>query len=357
VRCRAACALALLLAPALSHAHQNSISYLDLRVRGAEVMVEVRIAAVDLNEAIGAPSGITLTEAQGLAGATRAVSYVSSRLTLQGDGLACSPSPGRAAVAHRREGWELVVSVPYRCARFVDTLTGRYALFFDVDPRHSGLATVHAHGRDHAMVFTTDARGFRVASGRSLAQQLRAYLLLGVEHILHGYDHVAFVVGLLLSAGAHPVRRALREVAAVVTSFTVAHSITLALSVLGWVTMPASVVEPIIALSIGFVAAQNLLVQVPRHRWALTFGFGLVHGFGFAGALAEQGLPARAFAASLISFNLGVEAGQLVVVGVTLPLIVLLTTQSPVVGRWLRRSGSVLLLLLSLFWLVERLRG
>jgi hypothetical protein len=98
-------------------------------------------------------------------------------------------------------------------------------------------------------------------------------------------------------------------------------------------------------------------VQVPRHRWALTFGFGLVHGFGFAGALAEQGLPARAFAASLISFNLGVEAGQLVVVGVTLPLIVLLTTQSPVVGRWLRRSGSVLLLLLSLFWLVERLRG
>jgi hypothetical protein len=147
--------------------------------------------------------------------------------------------------------------VPYRCPRLIDALTCHYALFFDVDPRHTGLASVHAHGRDHAMVFTTTERSLRVTSGRTLAQQLRAYLLLGVEHILHGYDHVAFVVGLLLAAGALPARRALREVATVVTSFTLAHSFTLALSVLNWVAMPPSVVEPIIALSIGFVAIEN----------------------------------------------------------------------------------------------------
>ena len=145
----------------------------------------------------------------------------------------------------------------------------------------------------------------------------RRFFLLGVGHILTGYDHLAFLLALLLAGGR------LRSVAKIVTSFTAAHSVTLALATLNVVNLPPSIAEPMIAASIVYVGLENVLRPGARRRWLLTFAFGLIHGFGFATALRELGLgaPGTGAAVPLLSFNLGVECGQLSVVAVVLPLV------------------------------------
>jgi hypothetical protein len=225
-----------------------------------------------------------------------------------------------------------------------------------------------------------------------------------VEHIFQGYDHIAFLFGLLLVVGARRPREGAREVLAIVTSFTVAHSLTLVGSALGWFALSPRVVEPANALSIAFVAVENLLPREPRGRWALTFGFGLVHGFGFAGVLQELGLPARGLVPSLLAFNVGVELGQLAVVLVALPVLAALSRDRwtpktllpaifllpvafavlsrsgvpplpaalvlflavPALGiasrRWgyvrgVRKGGSAVLFLLAALWFFERVSG
>ena len=164
------------------------------------------------------------------------------------------------------------------------------------------------------------------AAGRGMAAP--AYLRLGVEHLLFGFDHILFVVGLTFL-----VRRP-RQLVAVVTAFTAAHSVTLALSTLGAVTLPQRPVEAAIALSILYLAVElagggpggpgadrRPRASPARSPWTIAFGFGLLHGFGFAGALAEIGLPEDARATALLLFNVGVEIGQLAVVGVLLALL------------------------------------
>jgi hydrogenase/urease accessory protein HupE len=145
-----------------------------------------------------------------------------------------------------------------------------------------------------------------------------AFFRMGVEHILTGYDHLVFLLGLVL------LRARVRQLLAVVTAFTVAHSITLALATLGVLAPSPRIVEPAIALSIAYVGIENFFVKDGSKRWRITFPFGLVHGFGFAGALREIDLPRAEVPTALVSFNLGVEAGQLAVMALVLPLVFLL---------------------------------
>ena len=146
-----------------------------------------------------------------------------------------------------------------------------------------------------------------------------AFFALGLEHILTGYDHLVFLVGLVL------VRGKLRSYLAVVTAFTLAHSITLGLSVMDIVHPPGRFVEPAIALSIAYVGIENFIVKDAAKRWRITFPFGLLHGFGFAGALREIDLPRPRIPSALVAFNLGVEAGQLAVLVVAIPLVLWVT--------------------------------
>lgn len=153
---------------------------------------------------------------------------------------------------------------------------------------------------------------------------LAAFFRFGLEHILTGFDHLLFLAALLLRGGG------IGSLFAIVTAFTAAHSITLGLAVLRIASLSPALIEPVIALSIAYVAAENILArQPPRRRWIEGFGFGLVHGFGFAGALLDLDLPAGALVGSLLAFNLGVEAGQALVVAALLPLLL-----------WLRRRDS-----------------
>jgi hydrogenase/urease accessory protein HupE len=194
-------------------------------------------------------------------------------------------------------------------------------------------------------------------AGKAVAEEatgaphgMLAFFLIGVEHILLGFDHLLFLVALALRGGRF------LSLLAIVTAFTVAHSITLALAVLGVATFPSRLVEALIAASIAYVAIENIFLErSPSRRWAVSFLFGLVHGFGFAGALMEIGLPQEALISSLLSFNLGVEAGQAVVVALLLPALLALDRLSW--ERRLVRGMSAALLVVAVVLLVERTFG
>ncbi len=177
------------------------------------------------------------------------------------------------------------------------------------------------------------------------------FVKLGVEHIATGYDHLLFLFGLLV------VCRSFRSIVAIISCFTLAHSITLALATLDWVNLPARLVEPAIAASIVFVGVENVLRrgEEPRGRWALTFVFGLIHGFGFASVLRDLGVGrgGDGIAMPLVTFNLGVELGQIVIAAVVLPLVWWLRKNDKFVARGVP-ALSVVVALAGLYWLLER---
>ena len=193
---------------------------------------------------------------------------------------------------------------------------------------------------------------FEITSTARTASALQ-FLRLGVEHILTGYDHLLFLLGLLI------VCTRFRGVLTIVSCFTLAHSVTLALAGTGVLMLPSRVVEPLIAASIVFVGVENVVRArqgtAPRGRWALTFAFGLIHGFGFAGALRDLGLGAAGvpIAVPLLSFNLGVELGQVAVASVLLPLVWRLRA-IPAFARHGVTVVSAAISAAGLYWLIAR---
>lgn len=176
----------------------------------------------------------------------------------------------------------------------------------------------------------------------------KRFLPLGVEHILFGYDHLLFLFALLLTV------KSFGEIAKIVTSFTVAHSITLSLATLNIINVSPAIVEALIALSIVFVGLENLFKREQNGRWLLTYVFGLIHGFGFASALQEIGIGTGVgVAIPLLSFNLGVEIGQIAVVLVILPILWKLHKSSFYHNR-LVPIGSAVVALAGIYWLIER---
>lgn len=173
------------------------------------------------------------------------------------------------------------------------------------------------------------------------------FLWKGMGHIFSGLDHILFVLSLLL------VTRTWKDLAWVVTSFTIAHSITLVLGVLGHVTLSARIVEPVIALSIVYVAVENIVRKEPRARIAIIFGFGLIHGLGFSGSLRAMHLPTGELASALVGFNVGVELGQLAVVAPLFPLLLWLQARKELY-RAVLVGGSGLAAVIATVWLIER---
>jgi hypothetical protein len=215
-------------------------------------------------------------------------------------------------------------------------------------PGHQLLLTVRLNGTLHEEILdaiTTRAR----FSGTNATpwQTVWRFGRLGVEHIFTGYDHLAFLMGLLVAAGT------VGTLVKVVTSFTVAHSITLALATFGAVSLPSRLTESLIAVSIGYIAAENLLDfrVMPRHY--VTFFFGLIHGFGFSTVLREMELPRSDLALSLFSFNAGVEVGQIAIVLLAFPLIRELTAS----GWRLKTAVSAAIGCLAVYWFAQRALG
>jgi hypothetical protein len=203
-------------------------------------------------------------------------------------------------------------------------------------------------GGSRQFVFEPTAREARLTIGDSTTQGVRSFLMLGIHHIFTGYDHVLFLLGLLLAGGS------LFSLAKIITAFTIAHSVTLSLAVTNVIALPDRLVEAVIALSIAFVAAENLAPRpAVSRRWIVSFVFGLVHGFGFSSALRELGLTREGLVLSLLGFNVGVEIGQAVVIAFLLPGLILLRR-----SQWEARAvvaSSVTILAIGVILFVERL--
>ena len=246
-------------------------------------------------------------------------------------------------------------------------LTIDYTLFADLDPQHRGLlqpAGARAATRSAgARAAGADAE-LRAGTAASRWAQFVDYAREGVWHIWIGFDHILFLLSLLLPAvlvwrgsragrPADAFARPSWTCFKIVTAFTVAHSITLSLATLGVVALPSRWVESAIAASVVLAALNNVWPLVHGRRWMVAFAFGLIHGFGFASVLADLGLPRDALALALVGFNLGVEAGQLAIVAVFLPLAFALR-RTAFYRRVVMVGGSLLIAALAGTWLVER---
>ena len=229
-----------------------------------------------------------------------------------------------------------------------DSVALTFDFFGSLGERHTVLGTFVWNGQENPVIFTRFEPDYLFDTGYRVPalDQFREYLWLGVTHIFLGYDHVAFLLALFFV-------RQFRELVKIITAFSVAHTLTLALAALGVFALPSRLVESAIAASIIYVAAENLWrADEALHRWRVTFAFGLVHGFGFANVLRELGLPAEGLVRSLLAFNLGVELGQLAIAAVCWPLLRWIGRR-PWAGR-VRAVVSGTLLAFGAAWLFER---
>jgi hypothetical protein len=290
--------------------------------------------------------------------------YALARLAVSADGAPCPAAATEQLVDTHTDGAYTVLRFAAQCPHAPRELAVRYTLLFDVDPQHRGLLRLDHGGAARTALFGPDSADQRFA----LAQpgwlgQFGAFFRQGAHHIWIGIDHMLFLISLLLPAVL--VRRygrwlpvdafapAFWDTFRIVTSFTVAHSITLSVAALGLVSLPSRLVESAIAASVVLAALNNLYPTVLRARWVVAFGFGLVHGFGFASVLAELGLPRDALVTALVGFNVGVEAGQLAIVAAFLPVAFFLRT-TLFYRRIVLYGGSALIVLLAAAWLAER---
>ena len=222
---------------------------------------------------------------------------------------------------------------------------------FPYDPAHQTFLNVYEGSALTQAILDGAHDRFEYFAGtrQGAVAVIEKFLPAGIHHILIGPDHLLFLVGLLLLGGT------IRQLAVVVTAFTVAHSITLSLAALNLVSPPARIIEPAIALSIVYVGADNLLVREGRDvRAYIAFAFGFIHGFGFANVLREMDLPARALGWSLFAFNVGVEIGQLIVVVAVASAFAALRSRSEAAGRQLAFAGSIVVIAAGAFWFVQR---
>jgi hypothetical protein len=381
-------------------AHDRSISYSTWDIRGRQARVTVRLAELDLTRFPWAATADAPRD--------RAVGrYLTEKLHLRTAAQACAVTDGprrlQGAIGHAVMEWRLTCPGE-------DSLAITSELLLDVAPSHLHVARVRVDGAPALeRVFSAHERHWALPAAADASPlqgtSLLGYLHLGVEHIVTGYDHLAFVFALLLLGSS------LGAVAKVVTGFTVAHSLTLALAVLGVLRPERTAIEALIGLSIALVAAENVWLQTPRGRalpglvtgllaalaagaaagygqvpartlaglalfaacyfgllarlaradalrWAIAFLFGLVHGFGFAGVLLEAELPSERLVLALFGFNAGVELGQLGAVVLAWPLLRAATRARG--GRWrsaVIEAGSAAVLAVGVFWFVTRAYG
>jgi hypothetical protein len=354
---------ALVVTPTL--AHKASDSYLTLSIDEARLAGRWDIALRDADLALDldADGDGAITWGELRRRERDLAAWALSRLSVRAGGEPCTLSLARLATDTHSDGAYAVLELDGGCATATTALGIDYRLLFDLDPQHRGLVRVVSPSSETSAILSTDARSATVAATGSGFAQFAAYLREGVLHIWGGFDHVLFLVSLLLPAVL--VRRrdawapvdafgpAFVDVAKIVTAFTVAHSVTLTLAALDLVVLPSRLVESAIALSVVLAALNNLFPVVKHGRWIAAFAFGLVHGFGFAGALADLGLPQGALALSLAAFNLGVEAGQLAIVAVVLPTAFALRA-TLAYRRYALGAGSIAIAAIAVLWFAER---
>ncbi len=353
-------------------AHKPSDSYLKLSVSDKVIIGQWDIALRDLDYAIGIDGNQdrTITWGEVKARHDGISAYALSRLQLGPADAVCPIKMGEHLIDNHTDGAYAVLRFTATCDAAPSGLDVTYRLFFDVDPQHRGLLNLSYGDVAQTAIFSVDKpqQNFALAMA-SWMTTLTDYFREGVVHIWIGYDHILFLLSLLLPAvlvrsrsetarkgiwaPAPDFKAALWGVFKVVTAFTVAHSITLSLAALGFAGLPSRFVESVIAASVILAALNNVYPLITANRWIVAFCFGLIHGFGFANVLVDLGLPDGALATALVGFNLGVEAGQLAIVAAFLPLAYVIRN-TMFYQRGVLAGGSFAIAAIAVVWFAER---
>jgi HupE / UreJ protein len=330
--------------PARAHSG-GSTGHAGLTIDGASIRYRLTLWPSTMPPAVA--EELRLAREGSVPARDRLLDIVRDKITLAAQGLRCAVGPG--SLAPPAPGVESVTFVvEFTCADAVRELLVRDDLFDAFGADHHTIGRIDAPGSTTALAFAPDMREARLTlAGAGGGRGLAGFVALGIEHILTGWDHLLFLLALLLHGGG------LLAMVKIVTAFTISHSVTLSLAVLDVVVLPARLVEAVIALSIAAVAAENLFGRpTVTRRWIVSFCFGLVHGFGFSSALRELGLPTQGLLLSLFGFNAGVELGQALVVAVALPALALLRQTG-----WEKKmiwGASMAILVVGLALFVER---
>jgi len=333
-----------LLWPAVVLAHATTtalarIELVDNKLRYALSIVLPEIPA-------GSTQGLLAAANGDRAAAERIAGYARQTLSVELGGARCRMGAVRIGGAGANDA-RGTIEIDFTC----DASHGRLEIAEDwsalLGEHYQTLANIKTSSGERQVTIEETSRKTAIDVDRPVATGWLDFITLGIEHIITGYDHLLFLVALLATAkGAWSVVR-------IVTAFTLAHSVTLSLAVLGIVTIPGHIIEPLIAASIVWVALENLVGKEPgRRRWIWALAFGLVHGFGFASALGELGLQGAAIARALVGFNLGIEIGQLLFVAVFMPTLILLRR-----GRGelvVPRVASLVVAVIGAYWFVQR---
>jgi hypothetical protein len=353
-------ALLFLLATGGADAHKPSDSYLTLRVTtatagdapGIEGRWDIALRDLDFVLGLDADDDGQLTWNEVRSRHADIAGYAVPRL-----GLApgCRLQVAGNQVDRHTDGAYAVLLLRGACQPGA-TFAVDYTLFADIDAQHRGMASITVDGQLQSLVLGGDRTRFAADSNAAdgPVPGAGAYLQHGVWHIWTGYDHILFLLSLLLPAVlGKGWRPASADVLRVVTAFTLAHSVTLSLAALHVVALPSRLIESAIAASVAVAALNNIWPIVQGKRWLAALVFGLLHGFGFAGVLGDLGLPKGAAAIALASFNIGVELGQLAIVAAFVPLAYAMRS------TWMYRQvmvkgGSACIVLLATVWLLER---
>ena len=350
----------------LAFAHKPSDSYLNFAIEGNTVSGQWDIALRDLDFAIGldANGDAAITWGEVRAKLSDIDAYAIARLALQSGGKNCPIVMTDHLIDDHTDGAYVVLRFKATCIATITALQARYGLFFDVDPLHKGLLQLQYQGESSTAIFSPEhaLQQFSLVKP-SRIQQFLDYAREGVWHIWIGFDHILFLLALLLPAvvvrerggwqGVRAFKPAFWSVLKIVTAFTLAHSITLTLATLGVISLPSRWVESTIAASVVIAALNNIYPLFKERRWMMAFLFGLIHGFGFASVLTDLGLPRTALVLALVGFNLGVETGQMAIVAVFLPVAFYLR-HTILYRRIVLLGGSIMIAILATGWLVER---
>ena len=349
-----------------AYAHKPSDSYLWMTVQENKVVGQWDIALRDLDFAIGLDENgnheITWQEVVNKQKEIHA--YAFARLSIQNKKTDCPIKYGQTLIDHHTDGSYVVMEFSASCNDKINQLVLGYTLFSDLDPSHRGLLKLDYKGTTKTAIFGPDAaiQSFMLEKLSKLTE-FKEYVVEGIWHIWKGYDHILFLISLLLPAvlvyeqkkwhAAAHYKAPFLDILKVVTAFTLAHSITLTLATLHVISLPSRWVESVIALSIVLAALNNLYPYILGKRWLVAFVFGLIHGFGFATVLADLGLQDSTLAVALIGFNVGVEIGQLCIVVLFVPIAYRLR-QSKFYQHIIVGGGSSLVVLIASAWFIER---
>lgn len=359
--------LGLLAMPAWAHKASDAYLFFDQQGDRTTLRWDIALRDIDAALVLDADGDRQLTWGEVRGAWPRIDGWAMAALRVPG----CNFSVTGHALERRPDGAYAVLQASASCRLPAQAAIG-YHLLAGVDPTHRGIVRHQADGGEAVVRLLVPSAAPAAGAAPAPAAGERddghapGFVVDGLFHILTGYDHLLFLLCLLLPAvltrlpgppprwqAAGDWRQALGPVVKTVTLFTLAHSVTLALAASGWVRLSPSLVEPAIAATIMLAAFDNLRPVLLRWRGAITFGFGLVHGFGFAGVLGELQLPAAQFGWALLQFNLGLELGQLLLVAAVVPLLFALRRRAAYVPLVLR-SGSALALGLATVWLAER---